>query len=244
MSPRSTLLAVSALAIPGCQAGTCPGVDESDWILVSAQWDRIWQVDPDTAAMTELSQITTERRPTSTDVLDGRSFMYDDYGDTLAEFDACTGETSTIGPSGIGHAGGIAFGDDGRLFGLDNDADTLVEFDLETGAASTIGELGLDVGRCGMAYDCSSDTLWAVDADANLLFAIDTETGDATDFTKTDLPFDYVGLEWWIEEERLIASTGEVLYSIDPRSGRTDRIGSLLQANNINDLAFHPPCDG
>ena len=232
----------------------CDGVDtdcdglvdddaEAGWILVTAQHNGVLRLDPESAAISELADFDDDIRPTSTDVQNDVSILYSQNDDTLRTFDACTGETEVIGHTGMDHSGGISFGPDGRLYGLDDGTDELVEIDLSTGEASAIGSLGLDIGRCGLAFDCSTGTMWGIDADSSELFEVDLETGAATNRMLTWVSFTYVGLEWWPSQQTLLASTGDDLYAIDQSTGLPTWIGGYEDYGNLNDLAFHPPCD-
>ena len=211
-------------------------------MLVSGHSGMVLELDVGTAEVSVVAEFSGTVRPTSTDVLGETSLLYSQWDDTLRAFDACTGELDTIGHTGMDHSGGISFGPEGRLFALDDGRDELVELHLETGQATVIGALGIDVGRCGMAYDCASDTLWGLDADTGRLFVIDVDTGAARWGRRTWLQFDFVGLEWWAEEQKLLATTGTELFEIDPLTGLPSRIGSLAPYENINDLVFHQTC--
>ncbi len=98
-----------------------------------------------------------------------------------------------------------------------------------------------DLGADGLAYDCSTDTLFGIDANTDQVFSVDPATGLASGFVATTAPFHYVGLEFEHSTGMLLASTGWDLYRIDPVLGTTVLVGEL-GGERINDLAFHPPC--
>ena len=105
-----------------------------------------------------------------------------------------------------------------------------------------LAQFGFDLGTSGLAYDCSTETLWGADGTSNQIFRVDTLTGTATDIVSTDVPFGAVGLEFDHRTGLLLASTGSALYTIDPYTGASVHIGAL-DTSLVDDLAYHPRCD-
>ncbi len=227
----------------------CDGdVDEdvkAGWMLVSIDTNDgyVYEVDLGTAALTVIAEVDDSSIKINTmDVReDGTPIVNNSQDDRLATIDVCSGTTTDIGATGVSNMGGIGFAGYGVLYGLDGDGDNLVELDTTTGAATTIGPLGLDLGSNGLAYDCSTDTLWGADSTTDQIFQIDPVTGAATGFVATGVPFRTVGLEFDHATGLLLASSRYELYTVDPSTGTTTYIGDL-DADNIDDLAFHPVC--
>jgi len=160
----------------------------------------------------------------------------------LITFDACTGVITTIGPTGTNAVGGIAFSDTSDLLGLDHGDESLVEFDQSTGAATTLLQFPFDLGKGGMAYDCSTGTIYGVDANTDEVFVVDPTVPELRDFQLTNVPFDSVGLEWDQASGTLLAATAKQVYSIEPLTGATTLLAELDFTWDIDDLAYYPPC--
>ena len=223
--------------------GTIDEFVEEDWILVTGQSNyKFYEIDPTDASSSQVSNMSQNYAICSLDVWGGGwSIASNGAGGSLYLAEVCSGDITPIGQTGMGSICGISFGPDRRLFGLDRQNDILVEFDTDTGAGTAVGSLGFDLGYNGMAYDCTSETLYGLDAMSNQLFKVDPDTGLAYDFVPFNINFDQVGLEFDHVSSLLLASTGSDLYEIDPQTGTTNHIGSF-SLNDVNDLAFHPPC--
>jgi len=239
---------------PGVAMDYCDGVnndcdDEIDedskagwsFLSVNTHNSNIYDIDPSTAAISSLTSISSEIRINSMDVSEnGVAFVHIASENQIGLFDACTGTATALGYHGAGSIGGIAFGPAGRLFGI-GAGDTLWEFDLSTGAATAIGPLGIDIGSSGMAWDCSSQTMFGADTNEDIVFEIDLSTGQALHIQSTEVPFAAVGLEFDRESGLLLASSGTALYTVDPRTGDTTSVGEF-GVTNMDDLAWHPVC--
>ena len=230
----------------------CDGdVDEdvkADWILVSVDSNagQIVQIDPTTGATAVLSLIdgsyTGSLNSMDARDKDGLSVVHDNAG-VLHSLDACTGDLTLLGPTGAGDMGGISFAGTGKLYGISQSSDQLMTLDPVTGAATPVGALGFNLGASGIAYDCTTDTLYGADA-SGAVFQVDTETGRLHSFVSTGVPFNGVGLAFDPVSGQLLASTGRSnsLWSVDPVTGRSTEIGPLGTVN-ADDLALHPPCE-
>ena len=239
---------------PGQPLDSCDGIDtdcdgdidedsKAGWSLLSVDTNAgsVFEIDPTTGATNAISPVPTSPGINTMDVSEnGQSVVHTFSNNRLAVFDACTGTATDIGPHGMSGIGGIGFGPSGRLFGIGS-TDVLYEFDPSTGAGSVVGPLGIDVGNSGLAWDCTTQTMYGADGRGNRVFEIDLTTGAATNVQQTTVPFGGVGLEFDRVTGELYASTGTELYSIDPADGSSTFVGSLA-ASNIDDLAWHPPC--
>ena len=119
--------------------------------------------------------------------------------------------------------------------------DQLMLLDINGGGSSYIGPLGTGIGNNGMAYDCSTDTLYGADASGDRIFTVDPATGLAGNFISTSVPFSSVGLEFDHATGLLLAATGSELWTVDPATGVSTFVGDL-GGENIDDLAFYPQC--
>ena len=229
----------------------CDGdIDEDvkdDWMLVTVDnvAGYIYEVDRHTAALTVISEVSQSGfSVNSMDVReDGTPVVHNgNPAWELMTIDICDGTLTEIGPTGITNMGGIGFANSGALYGLHAAGDEVVELNPHTGEAVSVGPIGFDLGTSGLAYDCSTETLWGADGTSNQIFRVDTLTGTATDTVSTDVPFGAVGLEFDHRTGLLLASTGSALYTIDPHTGASTHIGALA-TSLVDDLAYHPRCD-
>lgn len=242
-------------ASPGNLVDLCDGVDsdcdgavdedsKDGWSLLSVNTGdgNVYDVDPASGALTSLSSVSTDIRINSMDVNENRTAVVHIARDQqIAYFDSCTGSYTVIGTHAAGAIGGLAFGPGGRLFGIGGASDALWEFDLATGAATRIGSLGIDIGSSGLAYDCTTQTLYGADTFEDRIFEIDVATGAARNERATAVPFEAVGLEFDRVTGQLYASTGAALYTIDPTTGASSLVGDF-DAYFMDDLAWHPTC--
>ena len=242
-------------ANPGMPTDMCDGVDsdcdgaidedsKAGWSLLSVNTGvgDIFEIDTSTAALTSISSVSTDIRINSMDVSENMTaVVHIARAKQIALLDACTGTTSVIGTHGAGGIGGIAFGPSGRLFGIGGESDALWEFDLGTGVGTRIGPLGIDIGSNGLAWDCTTQTMYGADTEGDRIFEIDLTTGAALNERPTRVPFESVGLEFDRVSGQLLASTGGALYTIDPTTGSSSYVGPF-DAYFMDDLAWHPAC--
>jgi hypothetical protein len=227
----------------------CDGALDEDtkagWILVTGDQtsSRFYEIDPTDASAQLLSVMSIPGFGLcSMDVQDGGLSVSSSGAGELLHTEACTGNVALVGtvPQSPNICG-ISFGPGGRLFALDGSNDRLLELDPLTAQASVIGPLGIDIGYNGMAYNCSTDTLYGIDADADRLFTVDPATGRASNILSLSIDFSLVGLDFHYATGKILASDGQRLYDIDPGTGASNLIGTL-GVGSVNDLAFHPPC--
>jgi hypothetical protein len=242
-------------AHPGMPSDMCDGVDsdcdgdvdedsKAGWDLFSVNTGdgNVYDVDSATAALSSVCSVSTDIRINSMDVSENMvSIVHIARDKQIAIFDACTGSYTVIGAHGAGGIGGVSFGPDGRLFGIGGESDALWEFDLGTGLATQVGPLGIDIGSNGLAWDCTTQTMYGADTLGDRIFEIDLTTGAAQNERSTDVPFESVGLEFDRASGELIASTGGSLYTVDPATGNSTYVGPF-SAYFMDDLAWHPAC--
>ncbi len=145
---------------------------------------------------------------------------------------------------------GLAFTPEGVLYGIDSDgpiSDDIVEIDPNTGAVLatlpiTVNGLPLDIGACGMAYDCVNDQLLLTHGSASQVLSIDPLTGIAT--VVADIPegnWGSVGLEYDPVTKRVFTNNGDELFDIEI-DGSDNYTGPVTLDQSVNDLQFGYTC--
>jgi len=218
---------------------------KAGWSMVSVDSAAGWvlEVGPSDASLRPGAPIQSDGKVLNTmDVRgDGYALVQDANSASILRLDACTGVLTPIGKTGVGNMCGISFGPNGDLFGLDTDNDQLIKIDPTSGKGVAIGPLDFNLGNCGLAYDCSTDTLYGANATTDRIYRLDPKTGKTLSWMDTQVPFQSVGLEFDPRTGLLFASTGYALYTVDPKDGTTQSIGPF-NGYMIDDLALHPEC--
>ena len=237
----------------------CDGIDQNcneaidddyrdGWYLGTLEEGKIWRIDMATGNTTVVVDFGgfVGNNYSSTDLLDdsqvGIAYQY--WADVLWKFDVCAGTLWELGPTNITNTGGISYGPSDRLFGFSQGEDAIVEFNDANGGAVILSPLGFDAGSAGMAFDCTTETLYATDVTTDTLYTIDPNNGAV--LTATPLSVDMVGpgsgMEWDHLNQQLIVLADFKLYSVDPATGVAVYSSTLSGLNEVNDLAFFPPC--
>jgi hypothetical protein len=227
----------------------CDGLVDEDvkpgWTLMSVDSSAgyVFEIDRSTGATVQGASIPSSGMTLNTmDVRgDGYALVQDATANNILSLNACTGEMTYVGNTGVGNMCGISFGPNGDLFGLDTENDQFVKIDPATGAGTVVGPLDFELGNCGLAYDCSKNLLFGANAYTNRIHTLDPVTGQSTGWVQTEVPFASVGLEFDPSTGLLLAATGSALYTVDPSNGDTIFVGPLGGVN-IDDLALHPVC--
>ena len=215
--------------------------EEVDAALFTLQAAGAYEVDTSTAALTLVTSWSGMGNPTSAAIrADGVVFAYDVSPDGLWTVDLCTGSTHLLGATGMSTSGAIGFGADGQLYGVDGGSEELVILDQLTGAKTIVGSIGFDATGTGMASGPTGDLLLA-DSGSKTIFSFDLTTGAGTAVLSTDAPLDNVGFEYDPNLDLYWASTGYMLYQIDPVTGSSTWVGAL--GAKVNDLFLHPRCE-
>lgn len=235
----------------GCNAidDDCDGdIDEdvkAGWSLVTVDTNamKVYEINTSNASYTEVSTIQADVTGiNSMDVWeDGTAIVHSNAGSVLYSFDVCQGTGAELGATGSAAMGGISFGGGNQLYGINSGNDQFMQLNLNGTPGTVVGPLGSDIGNNGMAYDCSTDTLYGADATLDRIFTIDPATGQTSNFVSTSVPFQGVGLEFDHATGLLIAATGPQLWTIDPSTGVSTLIGNF-NGIMVDDLAFHPVC--
>jgi hypothetical protein len=242
-------------AYDGCDGvdTNCSGTMDDDyragWWLGTMEDGGLYEIDRATgiasrrvefAALNNMPDISWS----STDLLEagiGVAHQWPEY--KIWQFDVCTGEIFELGPTGVVGMGGIAFGPNGRLYGFSHLDDAIVEINPATGAASQLYALPFDAGMAGMAYDCSTETLYAVDIDTDTLYTIDPNSGQIlTSIAISPQLEARLGMEWDSVNRILIVASDDTLFSLEPSTGVATAVTDIAGLTWVNDLAFFPVC--
>jgi DNA-binding beta-propeller fold protein YncE len=181
--------------------------------------------------------------------------------DTLYEIDyqlVCVGQltlgTVTAAPNAhaIDSLCGVTFGANAQMYGIDPATDTLVEIDEETGSPGTTFPLTLageplDVGSCGMAWDCMNERLIVANGLDGNVYEIDDATGNATLLADTGLTSNPTGVEhdpatgnvWLASDDTL----SEVLLDGSNTVNTVGVFSDGLGTPSVSNLAWLPSCD-
>ena len=238
-----------ALDICNATDDDCDGIVDEDvkvgWSLVTidTQSMKVYEINTNNASVTEIATIQPGLTGiNSMDVWeDGTAIVHSNAGSVLHSFDVCQGTGFQLGATGVSAMGGISFGGGNQLYGLNPVNDQLMLLSLSGGPASVVGTLGDNIGNNGMAYDCSTDTIYGADAIQDRIFTVNPNTGLASNFVNTSVPFASVGLEFDHATGLLWASTGSQLWTIEPTTGASTLVGTF-SGMMVDDLAFHPVC--
>ncbi len=232
----------------------CDGLEDEDvkpnWPLVTTHegYDAMVEIDKTTGVFGAMHTLSNVGTIISLDVSEsGMAVVHTNLsGRRLAVLDACNDQRTLFPPHGINGLGcGISFGPDGKLYAINSSNDSLYEMDLTTGQGTLIGPIGIDIENCGLAYDCKQNALIATTSSTDEVFRIDHITGAAYDIMQTTVPLTIsVGMEYDAATNSVFMATALELYQFELTTGVSTFIGNMdgTGTNNINDLAFHPPC--
>jgi len=236
----------------GCDGvdSNCDGIPDNDyredwWLGTMADDGVIYAIDPATGEAS--SRVEFPGAPVgiyaTTDLLEVNYGVAHHQNREIYEFNVCGPSMALLGPTGVGRMGGIAFGPSGRLFGINSDSDAIVELDTNTGGATELYGLPFDVENSGMAYDCTTESLYALDSGTDTLYDIDTTTGLVRSETPLSSPIgDRIGLEWDYGNQRLVLAASDSLYTVDANTGTVTYVVAITGLALVNDLAYFPPC--
>jgi hypothetical protein len=143
---------------------------------------------------------------------------------------------------------GIAFNDDGDFYGIDGGNDELVTFNAATGEVTDAKPITLDgqpvnIGACGMAYDCVSTRLLVSDGTQSRILSIDPTDGTTTVVADIDEgSWNSVGLEFDPVSKDVFTNNGTTFYQIK-LDGSNDYVQLPNLSQNLNDLGYGPVCN-
>ena len=140
---------------------------------------------------------------------------------------------------------GIAFDPENVLYGVDSNADELVTFDPVTGSVLEAKKLMVDdevvnIGACGMAFDCASGNLLVSDSLQKRILSVDPATGVATVAATVDVA-PGAGLAYDSLNKAVLTNSLKDLYSVKIDGSNTSEFKTTL-ASSVNDLDYGPIC--
>lgn len=261
---------------PGIDPGTdCwdanPGLNPGSTMLGTVDSmlldEMLVRVDPETAALDSVapfeSLLASWAVTTTALRADGSLYVNDTDSDRLYRVQPsllCLGELTIIDidflPESHEAASicGMAFVGDGSLWAIDGDDDMLLEIDPETGEQLSaveivIGESRLDVGGCGVAWDCAGDRLLLANGEDGVIYSVDVETGAVTSLAETSVIAPAAGLEHDVVTGHALLAANARLYEVEI-DGSNDMsavgifdYGLLSGPILIDDLGTFPMCD-
>lgn len=141
---------------------------------------------------------------------------------------------------------GLSFDAESVLYGVDSNADELVTFDTATGSVLTALPITLDdevvnIGACGMAFDCASNNLLVSDSLQKRVLSVDPATGVATVAATLEVA-PGAGLAYDALSKSVLSNSLKSLYLIAIDGSNTAELKSTL-ASSVNDLDFGPICE-
>ncbi len=236
-------------------------VNPSDSKLVTAQISildegEILEIDVGSGMMTPVSTIDTlgfsPWIPTSLAFKpsDGSVFASLAFKSRLVTMNYCGGGLPASLPAAHGRTGlcAIGFDRDGNLYGVDNVVDELIMFDADGAIASatkmTIDGNLLNVGECGMSWDCHQSRMLVSDANSDAIYTIDVTTAVATKVA--DLPGESIGsgLAYEPVSKQALTCDNFAFYSVSiDGSDQFTKLSDLMSDEPVDDLEFAPGCE-
>jgi hypothetical protein len=146
---------------------------------------------------------------------------------------------------------GIAFGVDGVLYGVRNDTDEIVEFDATTGqlnggVALDNGGMPLDIGSCGMSFDCHTQQMMLADGGNGDVYTVDPATGSLTLLADTDLQWSPTGLAYDpVDRVAYVAGDTDFFRIAIDGTNQVDALGSFtdgLFGVSVSNVEMLPIC--
>ncbi|MBZ5710725.1 hypothetical protein [Nannocystis pusilla] len=234
-----------------------PNLNPSNNVLVTAPLatGEILEVHTDDGSLTSYASVDVLLLnpwiPTSLAVnpTDGSVYAALAFRDSLVTMNYCGGGTPTALPAAHKkNICGITFDRDGNLYGIDGQVDQLLIFNqdgslsLENIKPLMFEGQTLNVGDCGMTYDCHEDRLLVSDSVSGGIYSVSIADGTATRVADVSQEAHGSGLEY--------DPTTKLAFSCDQNSllsvaldGSNDFTKLPDLAAPVDDLMFGPKCD-
>jgi hypothetical protein len=180
--------------------------------------------------------------------VDGRVYGSQSQQQRLVSMDYCSGAAPTELPPHNLSICGLAFDPAGALYGVDSGADAIVTFDPATGMVTdskkiTINNMNVNIGSCGMAYDCVTGRLLITDGAQGRVLSVDGATGEAMQVAKVNnANWGSVGLEYDPVSKQVFTNNAQNFYQVQIDGSNQFTTLPMLEAN-INDLTYGPTCN-
>ncbi len=181
------------------------------------------------------------------DPISGMLFVTNTIDNSLHVVDYCNADPPTPLQSHGYDLCGIAFTAAGRLYGFDSEVDLLVELDPDTGdplstQSVTLEGFGLNVGDCGMAYDCVDGTVLLADVSTKKVYRLDVDTAVATVVADVPAPAFGRSLAFDPVTKNVHSSSGISSVTIEI-NGSDMYIQNADLTSPVDDLEYAPACN-
>ena len=234
---------VMAAVAGGAQAGAIRSRAQTNWLYGADASSAVFLIDAKSGAATRIGDTgvrgMTDIAFTPTGKLYGISFSQ------LYSVNPGTGRAMPIGTGlGMGNVNALASDARGRLFVASTSGDFGV-VSIGTGRATRIGSYGQGLASSGDLAFAPDGTLYATaqSSGGEVLLRVDPATGAGSVRGRVALP-DVYGLAFGPNGRLIGAARGNttpaVLLSIDRRTGRSKRIGSISSTQGMWGLATRP----
>jgi len=238
-----------------------PDINPSDSKLVTAQVSildsgEILEIDVGSGMMTEVSSIDTlgftPWIPTSLAIKpsDGSVIASLAFKSRLVTMNYCGGGIPSALPAAHGRQNlcAIGYDRDGNLYGVDNVFDELILF-ADDGSIASATKLThdddlLNVGDCGMTWDCHQSQMLISDSGSDAIYTVDIATAVAT--IVADLPGETIGsgLAYEPVSKQALTCDNLAFYTVSiDGSNQFTRLNDLVSDEPVDDLEFAPGCD-
>ena len=200
-------------------------------------------------ASVDISMIDGEWTVVSAAVSPEDGFVYaaNAAGSRLARMDYCDGgPPAELAPHGRSICG-LAFNAAAELYGVDSTADELVQFDpmtgMEIGATKiTVGGQLVNIGSCGMAYECGTGKVLVTDGPQSRVLRIDVADGSGEVVADIDAgAWGAVGQAYDPVTGKVLTNNGTTLYEIALDGSNMFKVVTTL-STSLNDLEYGPVC--
>jgi hypothetical protein len=167
------------------------GADGNLYGLDSDPDANLWQINPATAAVTEVGTTAQSAAGATTDAAGQMFALSQDINANYFTLTPPSTTTNVVGPVGFSAAGLAAVTPDGSAFYVTAQSNTspyddLISVNVSTGAVNDLGSTGY-TPDAGLFVD---GTLYGFDTTSNAIVTLDTTTGAATYVATYDLPDD------------------------------------------------------
>jgi len=150
-------------------------------------------VDPGAGTVTQFASVDTTGLPgwdivsATLDPFTGEFFATNNSDYSLYSLNYCSDEPPTKLATHNQSLCGITFDLNGDLWGVDDSLDRLIQLDPDTGevmagseASLTLDGGSLNIGQCGVAFDCIKGVILVADSFTKKVYSVDVNTAEAT----------------------------------------------------------------
>lgn len=220
------------------------GCKESEIITYSQLDGKLYLIDKDTYAQTELSDLSAfaiENASALTFATEDTLYLHRGLDTTLFEVDVTDPASPAVTEIGDcpNCGGGMALCDDGLLYSVTGDPSQLYIIDPATAQGTLVGDLGISTGTTGLTCDPGTDELYVFGGNVDALYTIDKATGAATLVGPAGIDVvGAVGLEfdplspYTLYASLDVSGSGSfALHRLDPATGAATYLSALPMGN-------------